>query len=116
MGIDEPWYQELSSRQVQHLELSGMTDILQERLYVPWRCLRAYLHGLLDGFDDTILADVDQCIGEDIVRTLVDGRDDSASDEERHWIIREICPDRTLASRLALVKSVTKKKKTVQTE
>jgi len=84
VGIDEPGDQELSFRQSQCLELSTMTDRLQECVDGFRRYRSARGHDLLDGLDETILADIEECAREDVVGTLVDGGDNSANDKERH--------------------------------
>jgi len=84
VGIDEPGDQELSSRQIQHLELSAVTDRLQECVDGFRRYRSARGHDLLDGLDETVLADIKECAGENVVGTLVDGGDEGTDDKERH--------------------------------
>lgn len=87
MGIDEPGDQELSSPQTQYLEPSTVVDRFQECVDVFRRHRCARRHDLLDGLDETVLADIDERAGENIVGTLVDGGDESANDKERHMTI-----------------------------
>ena len=87
VGVDEPWDQELSSRQTQYLEFPIVTDRFQECVYA-FRCYRrARWHDLLDGLDETVLTDVEECAGESVVGTLVDGGDESTDDKERHMTV-----------------------------
>jgi len=85
VGIDETGDQELASRQIQSLELPTVADLIQECVHVSSGGL-----DLLDGLDNAVLADVEECVGESFVRTSVDGRNESARDKERHLTVREI--------------------------
>jgi len=89
MGIDEAGDQELSSRQIQSLELPTVADLIQESVHV---CSGG--PDLLDGLDNTVLTDVEECVGEGFVGTPVDRGDESARDKERHLTVREISPRR----------------------
>lgn len=89
MGIDEAGDQELPSRQMQPLELSAVTYLLQECVHVVRRYLRASWHDLLDGLYETVLADIEECVGEGFVGALVNGGDEGARDKERHIGIRK---------------------------
>jgi len=85
MGIDEAGDQELSSRQIQHLEFSTVTDLFQECIHVRSRHnRRARGRDLVDGLDETVLADIDECVGDGFVGTLVNGGDEGPRDQERH--------------------------------
>ena len=86
VGIDETRDQEFSPRQIQPLELPAMADLFQECVHVPRLCQL----DLLDGLDDTVLANVEECIGEGFVGALVDGGHESARDKESHLTIRRI--------------------------
>ena len=71
MGINETRDQELSFRQVQLLEFSAVANVCQERFF---RCRRiARWCDLMDGLDQTIVTDVDECVGEGFIGTLVGG-------------------------------------------
>ena len=94
MGIDEAGDQELSSRQIQPLELSAMADPFQEYVHVSCLSWRTCWLDLLDGLDDAVLADIEECVGERFVGTPVDGGDEGTRDEESHLTIREIRPPR----------------------
>jgi hypothetical protein len=87
MGIDKPGDQELSSRQTQRLELSTVTDRFQECADAFRRYRRARWDDLLDGLDETVLADIEESAGENFVGALVDGGNESADDKERHMTI-----------------------------
>ena len=89
VGIDEAGDQELPSRQIQSLELPTVADLVQECVHVSSGGL-----DLLDGLDNTVLADVEECVGEGFVGTAVDRGEESARDKERHLTVREISPRR----------------------
>lgn len=55
-----------------------MTNVCQERFFRYRRC------GLVDRLDQTVVSDVDECVGERFIGTIVDGGDERARDEERH--------------------------------
>ena len=87
MGIDKSRDQELSSGQMQPLEVPGVTNGLQERIRGRGRCRRNADRDLIYRFDDTIMADVDARARDDFARAPVDGGDESAGDEESHMTI-----------------------------
>ena len=89
VGIDEAGDQELASRQNQSLELPTVPDLIQE-------CVHICSGGpdLLDGLDNTVLTDIEECVGESVVGTPVDRGDESARDKERHVTVRETSPRR----------------------
>jgi hypothetical protein len=68
-----------------------MANFRQECVHISCCCCRA---DPLDRLDDTVLADIEECSGEGVVGTPVDGGDDGARDQERHLIIREASPER----------------------
>lgn len=81
MGIDESGDQELSSRQMQPVEVASVTDSLQERIGGRGRCRR---EDVIYRLDDTIMADVDARARDGLVGALVDGREESAGYKESH--------------------------------
>jgi len=88
VSIDKAGDQELSSRQIQPLELATVADLLQECVHILlcWRC--AGRREPLDSLDDAVLADVEERGGENLVGTLINGGDEGSGDKERHSTIR----------------------------
>jgi len=93
VGIDEAGDQELPSCQIQSLELPTVADVIQECVHIS--------SGGLDSLDDTVLTDVEECVGESFVGSPVDGGDESARDKERHLTVREISHDGTTRGKSA---------------
>lgn len=83
MGIDKTWNQELPFRQVQRLEFSAVPDLVQEPFFRHRGV--APRPDAVDGLDHTVVTDVDEGIGDGVVGTSVDGGDEGARDEERHF-------------------------------
>ena len=70
-----------------------MTDLFQECVHVSCRNRRARRRDLVDGLDETVLADIDECVGDGFVGTLVNRRDERPGDQERHLTIWETSPN-----------------------
>ena len=93
VGVNETRDQEFSFRQVQSLQsFSNVADFVQERFLGYWGIVRGC--DLVDSLDQTVVADVDECAGDRVVGTVVDGRDERAGDEERHLVGRGISTSR----------------------
>lgn len=85
MGINKTRDQELSSFQIQFLEFSIVSNRLQECFFRYRRTGRVSL----DSLDETVIGNVDECVGDRVVVALVDGGYERATDEERHLIIQD---------------------------
>ena len=82
VGINETWDQEFSFLQVQPLEFSTVGGLSQEILFGDGRTVQWC--DLVDGLDQTVVADVNECVGKTFIVKLVDGGDERTGDEERH--------------------------------
>lgn len=89
MSINKPGDQELPSRQSQPLELSTMTDLLQECIHLSRCSPSVRRRDLPDGLNETVFSDIEKRIGDGFVRTLINGGENGASDKERHLTLRE---------------------------